>query len=190
MGDVVSLFDAGAQLAVLGGEAIEVSGPPGALAGAAMPPLRFRDGDDVTVRYRAWEGRPETSAVMFGPTAREVVQALCRRLARSPERLIATSTGKLLEAWICDAQAVVDETTGRRTWEAGPRLAQVKGVGWATINMILKKPTAGPRPKPPAGPPPPSEPRPAEREAKLVVFENQFPAKHEDLFPDNYGDDE
>lgn len=130
MGDVVSISAAAQQLALLSGEVTSLSGPREAFTGERISGLPFRDGDDVQIHYRACEGRPETIAVLFGPSTIEVVQALCRRLARSPERLIATAAPKFEQAWICDAE-------GRKP---GARLALVKGIGWSLINVVLKKP--------------------------------------------------
>lgn len=130
MGDVVTLHPAARDLAGVGAEVVEISGPPAAFDGTPLGGLPLRDGDDVRIHYRAYEGRPEQVAVLFGPTTVEVVQALCRRLARSPERLIATAGPKLEQCWICDAEDRV----------AGARLALVKGLGWSLINVVLKKP--------------------------------------------------
>jgi hypothetical protein len=151
MGDVVSIAAAAQKLAPLGVEVVGIAGPPEAFDGSTMHGLAFRAGDDVQVRYRAYEGRADTVGVMFGPTGIEVVQALCRRLARSPERLIATPGPKFEQAWIHDA-------TGHRGLVAGERLALVKGLGWATINVILKKPPVAPAPTPPKDPSPAKSP--------------------------------
>lgn len=147
MGDVLSFAAKGAELKPLAGEITRVEGPLEAFDGAPTTGLAFREGDDIVIHYRAYEGRPETRAVLFGPSNREVVQALCRRLARSPERLIASQGPKPEQTWIHDTAGV----------DLGARLALVQGVGWATINVLLKKPTPMPWPKAtPAAPTPAS----------------------------------
>lgn len=137
MGEVVSITDAATLLAALGGEVVAITATEDDLKARPNRHLRYREGDDVTVIYRAWEGRERTVSVMYGANAREVVQALCRTLGRPPERLIARPVGNPFpadRAWIHDADGRVP----------GEQLAQVRGLSWVWLNIVLKKPTSLP----------------------------------------------
>lgn len=136
-GDVVSFADAAAQLIVLGGEVTEVRGEAGADFGAKPPPeLKFAQGDDVTVIYRAYEGRPEIRSVLYGPTTRRVAWGLCRELGRTGDQIIARP-GKPKDpldlSWIEIAPGQPN---------AGEPLAQVRGVTPTQLNIALGRPVA------------------------------------------------
>jgi hypothetical protein len=137
MEPAISLSEAAKLLSGLGGEVVAITAAGDDLNERPTRELRFRQGDDVTVIYRALEGRPRKVSVMYGANAREVVQALCRNLDRPPERLIARPVGNPFpadRAWIHDAEGRVP----------GEQLAQVRGLSWVWLNIVLKKPTSLP----------------------------------------------
>jgi hypothetical protein len=151
MGEVVSIADTAARLAPLGAEVLATEGPRGSFAGAPPAAMRFagEEGDEVKIFYRDIEGRPATIAVLYGATTLKVIQALCRRLARSPDRLIATNAAHIKDPFGGEPDpfglAYIHDAGGERGSTPGEALAFVKGVSWVTLNVVLKKPTPAPR---------------------------------------------
>lgn len=127
--NVISFADAVEQLAPLGGEVVEVRGPLSALNEAPPATMVFRQGEVIKIVYRAFEGRAEIRAKMFGPTPHEVGRALCRTLDRTAGQLIAVAADpKVYElSWIC---AAIGDTPGER-------LARVDGLSPTWMNLGL-----------------------------------------------------
>jgi len=157
MGDVVSIADAAAGLAALGGEVTATAGPRGAFAGPVPHTLRFagEEGDEVKIYYRGIEGRTETIAVLYGATTLKVIQALCRRLGRAADQLIAVDGRHIKDPFGGDpdpfAMAYIHAAIGDKADKPGEALAFLKGVSPVMLNVVLKKPVRGPRlsaPKP------------------------------------------
>ncbi len=126
---VVSYADAIERLAPLRGQVVEVRGPAAALAEAPPAAMPFREGDVIRVVYRAFEGRPEIRAVMYGPTPHEVGRALQRTLGRAAGQLIAVAADprNYELSWVC---AAVGDTPGER-------LARVDGLNPTWLNLGL-----------------------------------------------------
>ncbi|PHY20903.1 hypothetical protein [Caulobacter sp. BP25] len=133
--DVVSFAERAAQLAPLGGEVVEVRGEAGADFTAAPPPeLKFAEGDDVSIVYRAYEGRPEIRSVLYGPTLRRVAWGLCRELGRTGDQIIAKPAGNP-QPWDL---AWIEIAPGQPN--AGDRLARIRGVTHTQLNIALGRP--------------------------------------------------
>lgn len=133
--DVVSFADAAAQLATAGGEVTEVRGPTGSDFSAARPAeLKFAEGDDVTIVFRALEGRPEIRSALYGPTTRRVASGLCRELGRTGDQIIARPAGDP-QPWDLTWVEIAPGHPG-----AGTRLARVKGVSHVQLNIALGRP--------------------------------------------------
>ncbi|SFK42158.1 hypothetical protein [Caulobacter sp. UNC279MFTsu5.1] len=126
---VISFADAVDRLSVLGGEIVEVRGDKADLAGPPPEGAVFRPGEIVKLVYRAFEGRPEIRAVMYGPTPHEVGRALCRTLGRTPGELIgvAADPRNYELTWVCAAIGVAP----------GERLARVDGLSPTWLNLGL-----------------------------------------------------
>jgi hypothetical protein len=126
---VISYADAVERLAPLGGQVVEVRGPAAALAETPPETMPFREGEVIKVVYRAFEGRPEIRAVMYGPTPHEIGQALQRTLDRSAGLLIAVPADprQYELSWIC---AAIGDTPGER-------LARVAGMSPTWVNLGL-----------------------------------------------------
>lgn len=136
-GDVVSFAVAAAQLVPLGAEVTEVRGEAGADFSAKPPPeLKFAQGDDVTIIYRAYEGRPEIRSVLYGPTTRRVAWGLCRELGRTGDQIIARP-GKPKDPFDLSR---IEIAPGQPN--AGEPLAQVRGVTPTQLNIALGRPVA------------------------------------------------
>lgn len=130
--NVLSFADAAQRLAPLEAEITQISAASAADLGQTPPTsLRFREGDDVQVIYQAAEGRGEIRSVMYGPTNKEVVKALCRTLGRTADQIIAAPAGDPRPfdlTWILIAPTQPN---------ADFRLARVRGISAVQLNMAL-----------------------------------------------------
>lgn len=136
-GDVISFADAAAQLVTLGGEVTEVRVETGADLSVKPPPeLKFAQGDDVTIIYRAYEGRPEIRSVLYGPTTKRVAWGLCRDLGRTGDQIIARGGEPKDPADL----SWIEIAPGQPN--AGERLARVRGVTPTQLNIALGRPVA------------------------------------------------
>lgn len=148
--DVVSFAAAAAQLASAG-EVTEIRGPTGADFGAAPPAeVKFAEGDDVTIIYRAIEGRPEIRSVLYGPTTKRVAWGLCRELAKRGADDVPTAQAIAQTADRIIARPAGNPRPFDLTWveiapghpDAGLRLARVQGVSHIQLNIALGRPVA------------------------------------------------
>lgn len=117
-----------AYLAAMGREAAE--DPRGPTVVELRPP-GTTDDDEVTIVY-ANGGEVQVR----GKTTRQIVQAICRDLARTPAQVIATATkqGDFYSAWIKTNDGPAMGTEG------GQRLAFVTGLTPTIINIVLGHP--------------------------------------------------
>ena len=150
MGEVLSLAGAAQRLEALGGQVTATAIPRGQPAERPPASLRFAgdEGDEVQIFYRDIEGRPASVSVLYGATTNKVIQELCRRLARSPERLIASNASHIKDPFGGEPDpfglAYIHQAAGERGEKPGEPLAFVKGVSWVTLNVVLKKPVSLP----------------------------------------------
>lgn len=150
MGEVLSLADAANRLEALGGQVVATSIPSGSVAEPMPPSLRFagEEGDEVSIFYRAFEGREAAVSVLYGATTRKVIQELERRLGRAADQLIASDARHIKDPFGGEPDpfglAYIHQAAGERGELPGERLAFVKGVSWVTFNVVLKKPVSLP----------------------------------------------